>query len=37
MVSISFEIKFLKLIDVFGFDFIMSVFLYPIDECPASV
>ena len=37
MVSISFEIKFFKLIDVFVFDFIVSVFLYPINECPASV
>ena len=37
MVSISFKIKFFELIDVFGFDFIMSVFLYPINECPASV
>ena len=36
MVSKSFEIEFIKLINVFIFDFIMSVFLYPINESPAS-
>ena len=36
MVSKSFEIEFFKLINVFIFDFIVSVFLYPINECPAS-
>ena len=37
MVSKSFEIEFFELIDVFVFDFITSVFFYPINECPASV
>ena len=36
MVSKSFEIEFFELFDVFVFDFIMSVFLYPINEGPAS-
>ena len=37
MVSKSFEIEFFELIDVFVFDFIVSVFFYPINESPASV
>ena len=37
MVSKSFEIKFFKLFNVFVFDFVMSVFFYPINESPASV
>ena len=36
MVSKSFEIECFELIDVFTFDFIMSVFLYPINKSPAS-
>ena len=32
MVSILFEIKMFKLIDLPGFDFVMPVFFYPIDE-----
>ena len=34
MVSKSFEIEFFELIDVFIFDFVMSVFLYPINKSP---
>ena len=37
MVSKSFEIEFFELIDVSVFDFVMSVFFYPINESPASV
>ena len=36
-VSKSFEIEFFKLINVFVFNFVMSVFLYPINESPASI
>ena len=36
IVSKSFEIEFFKLIDVFIFNFIMSVFLYSINEGYAS-
>ena len=35
MVSKSFEIEFFELINMFTFDFIMPVFLYPINESPA--
>ena len=37
MVSISFKVQFFKLIHVFLFDFIMPVFLYPINKSPASL
>ena len=37
MVSKSFEIEFYKLVDVFVFDFFVSVFLYLVNEHPASV
>ena len=37
MVSKSFEIEFFELIDVFIFNFVVSVFIYPINECPASI
>ena len=36
MVSKSFEIEFFELSDVFGFDFIVSVFLNFVYESPAS-